>query len=449
MKIKIIFIAVCSIILSGFITGFTGLFAQDPLPKVTKLNLKDVLALTMQNDQRIEAARFSLKMAREDVKDARSYYRPKLSGVGSISYSEVPVVNFFGNTSRDGLNYYGGIQLSKELLSFGRYSSQLRQTKAGVKQSTQELRVTESDVMLETIESYLDYSRTLRAKAIFQAYANDMEELLKRTKDKFDNQLIGKSEYLLVRSRLQQARANISNNESAITRAYERLSTLINRDRYSIIGDPINFYEALLPATLEQAVISALDADPRIKATKALVEAKSEAANYAKASLHPKVTLQAGYTRGEIEGQKTGEAIVGMNVELPLYDGGTGWASMRRARSDASRARAMLTEETYNSEERVTAAWKIYNSIKRNEQSWLDALDAEKEAVAEIQKEVDNEIRSLVVLLETREQLMEAEINANGATYSRMLAGYELLVASGKLSALMRPAALQGAPLID
>lgn len=403
------------------------------------LTLKDVLALTLKNDQRIEAARYSIKMAQEDVKDARSYFRPKLNGVGNISYSEVPVVNFFGSSTQDGMNLYGGLEVQQEVLSFGRYGSMVRQRKAGVQYNLHALEVTESDVLFEAIQAYLDYSRTLHARQIFQGYADDMRELQKRTQAKFDNQLIGRSELLLVNSRLQQALANVSSNDNSIARAFERLSKLIDQRSYHIPKEPGSLYEAFLPTSLNDAISLALQEDPRIKASIAQVEEKEQAASYAKSNLHPKVTLKAGYTRGNIEGRTTGEAIVGMNISLPIYDGGSGWSRIKRARSDASRARSLLLDERANSEERVTAAWKIYQTILRNEKSWSTALTAEKEAVAEIQKEVDSQVRSLIVLLEAREQLMQAEVNASRAKYSRLLAGYELLIASGKLKFLLAP----------
>ena len=52
-------------------------------------------------------------------------------------------------------------------------------------------------------------------------------------------------------------------------------------------------------------------------------------------------------------------------------------------------------------------AWKIFETAKETRAAWGDALIAEQDAVAEISTEVDNQLQSLVTLLEAREQLIK------------------------------------------
>lgn len=408
--------------------------------KKNGLTVQDILLLTLQNDQRIAAARYNIEIARADLSDAKSYFRPKINGIGRVAVNKVPDrLGFFGNTAEDGKSIYGGVEVEQQVLSFGRYSAMMGEGRAGVDQARYQLQAEENEILMEAVRAYLDYARTKKTYTAYTDYAADMADLLKRTKDKFDNQLIGRSEYLLVRSRWQQARANVTSTENDITRAYQRLAKLINKRQFDITADQVAFYQGNTPKTLALAIDQAQENDPRLKAAREISKAKKNAAQLAKANLHPKISLQGSVVRGKLEQRQTGEAIVGLNVELPIYNGGSGKARLRRAKSDASRAQALLSDEVANSEERVTAAWKILNSQIESEKMWLEAFQAETQAVDELKKEVDTQIRSLIVLLEAREQLVTAEVNAIAATYSRLTAGYELLTAMGKLPQLINP----------
>ncbi|WND03043.1 TolC family protein [Temperatibacter marinus] len=411
------------------------------------LSLKRVLELTLENDQRIEAARFGIDMARHDLSDAKSFYRPKISGIGRLSVNDRPTLvqqSITGAEQRldqDGTSYYGGLEVSQNIYGFGRYAALIGKNKAAIEQNRYHLKMTEQEALLEAIFAYLDYGSALARHKAFEAYSADMRDLVKRTKDKFDNQLIGRGEFMLVRSRLQQAKASLNTNKISTTRAFQRLAKLINKQDFDINVQQFPTYERFLPKTLNEAIDRSQEYDPRVKAAQELVKIKQLEAKYSKAQSHPQISLSASVVRGQgqLEERSTQEAVVGLNLSMPLYDGGSTRSKTRRAKSATNQANALLVDEVASAEERVTAAWKIYESLQVSELTWAKAYDAEMKAVEEIKQEVDNQLSSLIVLLEAREQLVQTEVNKISSVYEKLKSGYELLTYSGKLTDLLKP----------
>lgn len=402
-----------------------------------QLNLRDVLGLTLDNDQRIEAARFSVKMAQEGVFNARAYYRPTVNGIGNFSVNKTKRTNFLGTTAVDGRNLYGGVEVTQELFGFGRHSALLKESQAYVAESKHRLRVQEDEVLLEAARAYLEYAEALKVLDIRKNYADDMAALLELTQDKFDNQLVGRSEYLLVRSRYQQSQAAITSTESLVTRSFERLSKLIDMREFAVNRQPLALFVGYLPNSVEDAIAIGKAEDPYIMVARETVEAKDATVRLQKANKRPKVSLRANTYRGRIDDNPSGEDLLGLNVEMPIYSGGVNKSRIRRARSEASRSRALLRDEIANSRERIIGAWKIHQASEDTKKSWQQAFEAEAEAVNEIKAEVDNQLQSLVTLLEMQEQLVEAEISANSAGFDYLISGYELVANVGRIQQLL------------
>jgi adhesin transport system outer membrane protein len=192
---------------------------------------------------------------------------------------------------------------------------------------------------------------------------------------------------------------------------------------------------AELPATLDEALAEARRINPRMRFAQADIGAAEARYRAARARLLPQVTLEGDVSAGEnidgFRGRDTG-ASVGLVLRYQ-FNGGIDSANRQEQLRRVSESRAQLHEQARFVEQEVRASWALLESQRLRRPLLARQARSARELLALYEQEFDVGARTLLDLLNTRNALFQAELDAASAVYVERFAEYRLMASIGAL----------------
>src|SRR5579863_1939910 len=177
------------------------------------------LAQAYQNNPSLNAQRASLRAMDENVPQALSGYRPKLSLTANGGYNYENATSQFPLTTGGPVStiQYGQTFLSRSVGTTGSYTlfngfqtaNRVRQAESQVEGARETLRVTEQQVLLDAATAYMNL---LRDQAVLQLQRSNVEvltEQLKQTRDRFNVGEVTRTDVAQAESRLAAGRSSV------------------------------------------------------------------------------------------------------------------------------------------------------------------------------------------------------------------------------------------------
>jgi|GEM_PF-2835234 len=399
--------------------------------KAEQLSLVDAILETLAVDDRIKAAKSELDSIRQSKYEASSYKRPKINVLGSASYSDTGELNTDGSLQRDGRRIYGGLEVIQDLYSFGQHSARSSMADAEIAQAEQKLALTTQDVALEAINTYLDALKAQELVGVQAAHNETLKSLLEASTAQAEKDLITKTELARVNSRFKQSQARHRSAEASFRSLLHQLQRLTRKEELLIHDQGIDSYIVLLPPTVEDGLVSAETNSAEIRFHTHGVDLAKSTLNLRKAEQYPTITARASWVKGQVGDFSTGEKEAGINMNFPLYDGGLKRSKKRRAEHELERSRSVLRNSIQEVGQDVQTGWTNYHANQQVYQSWLAALEAERVSLAGVKAEVEEQLVSLIALLEAKDDMIEAERQTVVARFDAHRSGFELVHSLG------------------
>jgi outer membrane protein len=412
--------------------------------------LREALAKAYQTNPTLNAARAGQRATDETVPLALSDGRPDVRV--SSTYSEELHRSFPGSTPKRNLNsratadvpiYQGGI-----------VRNAIRSARENVKAGQEDLRATESSVFASVVAAYLDVIRDGAVVRFNRQNVAALEKNLQASSDRFEVGDLTRTDVAQSESRLALARADLQSAEARLIASKEQYISLVGS-----APDTLQTPPALpgLPDSPDVAVQVALQDNPDLLAAKYVQEAAHYNSNSAKGQVAPRVSafVDAGYldylnSEKNIPQPISGNqksATVGVQVTVPLYQGGRPGALTRQATARETQAmeQAIATERNVIAQTRSAyASW----------QASMQAIDSTKKAVDSgalslegVRAENTAGTRTILDILDAQRDLLSAQVQYVTAQRNAYVAGFSLLAAMGKAEA--RDLGLEGGPLYD
>lgn len=412
--------------------------------------LREALVSTYQANPNLTAQREALKATDATVAIARSGGRPQISANVGLTRDLTRSGRFDTGLSK-GPFITGGVDLSMPLFQGGTVRNDIKAAKTRVEAGRATLRAVEGDIFTEAVAAYMD---VIRDRATVELSANNVRVLttnLEATRDRFE---IGD----VTRTDVAQSESRLALAQSRLTTAQGRLVTSEQNYR-RVIGRPPGELQPPpplppLPATAEQAVQIALSNNPDlIAATRQAMAAGFDVRSVRGTRLPTVSAIASGdyarTTSGETGGiDRAGTATsVGLQTNIPLYQGGLPAARIRQAQALEGQA----LELRVASERAVVAATRsafadyqaAMNAIKSNEV----AVKASELALEGVRAENSVGTRTILDVLDAEQELLNSQVLLVTARRDAYVAGFQLLNAMGQAEA--DDLGLDGGPLYD
>jgi outer membrane protein len=159
----------------------------------------------------------------------------------------------------------------------------------------------------------------------------------------------------------------------------------------------------------------------------------------AESALYPTVGVQGSVSRGfqtdaTLGVQRSDQASVVGNVNVPVYDGGVASAQVRQSKELLGQARMLLDRARSQAELAVTAAWVTNEGSRITLNAAQSEVRAAEIAVAGVQREAQAGQRTTLDVLNSQQDLTAARSRLIIAQRERVVASYTLLSAIGRLN---------------
>jgi len=404
--------------------------AQAPV----KLTLAEAQRLAIQNNPQFTAAKYNAAAAYQQAPQYKAAYAPSLSGnltgVGADNGSRLAAGGLNNPVVYDRVG--SGLSVGQMITDFGRTGNLVAMAKLQASAADQVTETTRADILLNTSRAYF---AVLRAQSVLTV-ANQTVAA---------RQLIVDQITTLAESKLKStldvsfANVNLADAKLLLVQAQNGLKGA-EADLASAMGLPndINFTleeEALpapLPARVDELIRQAIDNRPELKSLR-LQQSAAERFTRAEHDLYyPSIGVvgTAGFVPAGIESVPSRYGAIGMNISIPILNGG-----LFRARQTQAEMKAKAAAENVNDlANRVTRDVRVayLNATTAYDRMALtqQLLDQARLAVDLAQTRYDIGLGSIVELSTAQLNLTSAQISDATAKYDyeaqRVLVDYQV-----------------------
>jgi len=414
--------------------------------------LPEAMALAYQTNPTILSERSKLRATDELIPQALAGWRPTVTVAGNITRSNTfSYINTAGiggstsgtpsgvQTSSSGTTIYNadtmGVSVTEAVFRGGRTVAQTRQAEAQVEAERAQLSITEEQVLLNVATAYLNL---VQAQSVLQLSINN-EQVLQRQLDAVEDRFrvgeVTRTDVAQAQSRLSAAHADRTQSEGTLRTARAAYVQTVGH-----LPDKVDYPVGLpgLPASLDQAQSLAAEQNPSIGNAQSSYQAALEGIDLIAGELLPTVSVTGSAQRiVDFDGPHSLENIAqaSVNVSVPLYQQGQEYARLRAQKQTAGQTRAQLDEARRDVEESIASSWESLTTGRARRTSYGDQIKAAEIALEGVQRENQVGSRTVLDVLNAEQELLQARVNEVQAHHDEIVAAYQLLNATGQLTA--------------
>lgn len=402
--------------------------------------LREALVDAYNTNPTLQAARANQRAVDEEVPIQKSQGLPDASLTSNYIEFLRTSPNSFTSPERRLLI---GPDLNVPIYSGGAVKNSVKAAKGRVVAGQADLRGTESGIFARVVAAYMD---VLRNEALVSLSQNQVEVLtvnLQATSDRFEIGDLTRTDVAQSESRLALAEGDLRGARSNLIGAREAYIELVGKPPVDLQPPPPL---PGLPETVEEAVASALANNPDLLAARQRAKAAGHDSEAAGSGRLPKLGLFAGvdYTNyfGTLGGpvssdftQRETTANAGVQLTIPLFQGGQPAARQRQAqaRETAALEQEIGTERGVVAQVRAAwSSWHAANAIIESSQAAVSAAELSLEGVR-AENSIGN--RTILDVLNAEQELLSARVQLVTARRNAYVAGFSLLAAMGRAEA--------------
>ncbi len=277
------------------------------------------------------------------------------------------------------------------------------------------------ELITRVAEGYFD---VLMAELETQLAEREIDALAtqaRRVDALYERQLASQAERMEVQAELEQARSDALRRQHGLEDAFERLREITGR-RYTALRslDDIAI-EPPDPPELDHWIDRAMRSNPRLEAARQIHRVQRERIALERADHHPRIDLVASHTYfDDVDdeadlpigtlGRRFNETVVGLQLTVPLYQGGRVSARARAAEQDARQTQQQVDGFQRQLLSEVRSSFRDVGRARSTVAALERAVEAEDARIQAIEEELRIGRRSVVDLLDARRERFESRL---------------------------------------
>ena len=401
------------------------------------LNILETINKAINYNPKIKAQKFSYESSKENIKQVYSAIFPSIEMNLSKGYKDTDSSTSDTKINESVSPQDFSINLEQNLYTGGKFTAEAKKAKSQLLIEEENLRLIRYEIILESALAYLN---VLEKKKLIEL--NNLKE------EKFKNvfksiELLVKvgsasqSDLVFAQSKLVQTAAEkiVSINEYTVTKAnYKKIvgEFLPNGNLEEPKINKINF-----PNNFDNAIDIAFKNNPKIKIAQleeniAKFDIKSQFAESM-----PNITLDGEYQSKDDTTQKgshSDTAKITAKITVPIFKGGKNISKIKQAKIIAKKVRYELENKRNEITQTVTKSWTDFQTSETLLKAANINIEARKLILEGIEQEAKLGIKSYIDLLQSKEELIDAEFNKITATKNYIISALQLKADIGELS---------------
>jgi outer membrane protein len=409
--------------------------------------LEWALVQAYQNNPSLNSQRAALRSIDENVPQALSGYRPKLTAAanGGYDYASTATHQVTQTATGPSVSYSSvatpfvqrgvGATVSQTLYNGLQTANKVREAESQVMGARETLRVTEEQVLLDAATSYMNL---IRDQAILDLNRRNVEvltEQLKQTRDRFNVGEVTRTDVAQAESRLAAGRSSLLGAQSNYVTSQANYRRVIGVDPGRLApGSPV---DRLSPNVLGQAIAEGEQDSPSVLAAAYGVDVAELAVKVSEGALYPNLSLNGSVSRNWDPlynvNRQTAASIVGQ-LTVPIYQGGGEYSAIRQSKENLGQQRLNLDVNRDQARATVVQSWGQLDATKAQIEATTAQVNAAEIALNGVREEARVGQRTTLDVLNAQQELVNARVALVTAQHDRVVASYTLLAAVGGLS---------------
>ncbi|QJE00712.1 TolC family outer membrane protein [Massilia forsythiae] len=411
------------------------------------VTLQQAYQAALKNDPTYRVSFYDKEAAKENAIIGRSYLLPSVSGSYSSSrnVADVDALQSLGGglygrtlTHPHYISRSSIVQLRQPILNLDGVA-RYRQGKVQARQGEAAFEAGTDEVAVRVVSAYMDALFAEDQIALSRVSRDMYREMMKVNDRLFEKGEGTKTDTLETQARLDLAEAQLVEAQDNAVAARETLAGIIGMDPGNLdkLGNGFRPL-TITPGTFEEWEKIALAKNPALAAGRLAVENARLDIDRNRAGHYPRVDFVAAYSKGDAESintytQNTVNRTIGVQVNIPIYQGGAISATTRQAAATYGRAQSDLDARTNQVLVELRKAHSLVQSSVRKISALEKAVGSGKLLMTATEQSIKGGVRINLDLLNAQQQLYTSQRDLAQARYSYLIGLLRLRAAAGTL----------------
>ena len=374
--------------------------------------------------------------AEHTVEEAYSDFLPSIDIDASTGYEATssPTTRGAGRGWVDKVRSDASISLTQLLFDFHETSNRVASAESELEASNADLQATSERIARIATDLYLRVLGTRERLALADRNVEDLSEIFDLIRGRAEAGRAAEADLDQAISRVALARADQAARQGEARQAASRFIENVGHMPGSLRRPAVPDYPEA--TDLDAALAMAMDRNPIAHSTAALWEARKSDIEVERASFFPRVDLEAsGRTGNNLDGIEGGDSDIRFLVRLTwnIFNGFGDLASTRAATQEANAASRIDAEARRAIREAVRIAFRDLETAQERLPELQADADASARTFEAYRQQYDVGQRSLLDLLDARDELFDAQEAEVTGFYDVLQAHYDLLFSMGIL----------------
>ncbi len=398
-------------------------------------SLRDAMTAAYFNNPQLDAERARLRATDETVSQAKSGYRPNITGTVGFGRQKLEQGGNFNSSGKTSPTDYE-VRIEQSVFNGWQTTNAVNEAEANVRAGRESLRQVENQTLRDAVTAYMDVVRDQKLVSLRRRNVSVLTRELDAARER---QAV--REVTLTDVAQAQARRARAISEADLAKANLRVS-LANYER--VIGHaatrvsepPMNSKH--LPKSLEAALTISESESPVVIAALYREQAAHHAIGRERGALLPEFNVEASYrNRRGVSSTLSEEttAQFGGRVTLPFYRGGEVHSRVRQAKHTHVSRLQEVEQARADAQANTTAAWSRLLAARAQLRSDRVQVRAARAALVGVREEERVGQRTLLDVLNAEQEALDAEVSMAQTRRDLIVAGYNLLAELGRLTA--------------
>lgn len=416
-------------------------------PAVVAEDLLQIYDLAVQSDPSLRESEQNLFATREVKPQSRALLLPNFGINGDVQYQNVSsssrsAVGGEGGGRRIGRNdtfETTGVSavVSQSVFNRGDWV-RLSQSDNTIAQAEAQYRDAEIELMVRTTDAYFEVLRRSDAVRVGQALVAADERQLEQSRQRFEVGLVAITDVNDSQAAFDRSRANLITSENALDNAWEALRRIVGPITVPLarLGDRLPLAPPQ-PDDINVWAETALANNFAIIAAREAAEAARKGIEIERSGYYPSIDAQAGYDMsrsGAQFGTDSDAAFIGLNLRVPIYQGGAVASRTRQAGHQFRAAQDRLDQQRRAVINQVKDAFRGIISSISDVQARQAAIVSARSSLESTQAGLEVGTRTQVDVLNAQRALFQAEFDYLSSRYDYILNGVRLHQATSTLT---------------
>jgi outer membrane protein len=407
------------------------------------MTLERALAEAYQNNPQLNAQRAIVRSTDENVPQALSGYRPRISATADygVQHTESILQSQFpgGGQQRQVTDTHPrGVAVTgtQTLYNGLQTGNRTRQAESQTSAARETLRLLEQTVLLDAATAYMNL---LRDRAILDLQRRNVEvlqEQLRQARDRFNVGEVTRTDVAQAESRLAAGRSQALAAESNVTTSRAAFRRVIGVEPDGLSpGTPVDRFS---PRQLTTAILLGEAEHPSVTAAMYGVDVALLQVKISEGALYPTVIVQGNVQqRWDVSATaaESWQASAVGQVTVPIYQGGGEYSLIRQNKENLGQRRLDLDTTRDQARATVVQSWGQLEAAKAQIQATQAQVTAAEIALNGVREEARVGQRTTLDVLNAQQELVNARVALVTAQRDRVVASYTLLASVGRLSA--------------